>query len=245
MLFSPTAIADTVSAARSVGLPVVAKIPQLERGETTRLLDCGVVAIQLPRTETRQQIETLRDFIKFPPLGTRATAPGLGNSDFRQPANWTMWLREQNAETLLVVHIETKKAYEDAETIIATPGIDMVYLGPGDFSVEMGHPGEPDHPEVRGPMEKILDLCKKYSVPFGTTPFSAKAARRWIAKGARFFEVGDELSLIYEGASKLVQEYQGFQTEYAAHQTKKKPRPARRHSAAPRGESGGGRARGR
>src|SRR5262245_17823612 len=166
MYFDPTAIADTAATARSIGLPVIAKISQLERGETTRLLDCGVVAIQLPRSETREQIETLRNLIKFPPLGTRAVAPGLGNSDFRQPANWAQWLEEQNAETTLVAHIETRKAYRNAEAIIATPGVDMVYVGPGDFSVEMGHPGEPDHPDVRRPMEEILDLCRHYGVPF-------------------------------------------------------------------------------
>jgi 4-hydroxy-2-oxoheptanedioate aldolase len=210
MLFSPPAFADTVVAARGCGLPVIAKVPQLERAETTRLLDCGVVGIQLPRTETREQVETLRGLIKFPPNGTRATAPGLGSSDFRQPASWKRWLKDQDAETLLVVHIETKAGYENAEAIISTPGVDMVYVGPGDFTVEMGHPGEPEHPAVAGPMNEILVLCQKHKVPFGTTPFSSKAAGQWVRKGARFFETKDELALIYEGASRLVNEYQGF-----------------------------------
>jgi 4-hydroxy-2-oxoheptanedioate aldolase len=222
MLFDPSAMADTVAAARSSDLPVISKISQLDRGEITRLLDCGVVGIQLPRTETREQIEALRDFIKFPPLGTRAVAPGLGNSDFRQPVSWPKWLEEQNAETTLVAHIETRKGYQNAEVITATPGVDMVYVGPGDFSVEMGRPGEPDHPDVRGPMEEIIELCKLHGVPFGTTPFSAESARWWVMKGASFFEARDELSLIYDGASQLVREYRKFEREYAALRTREK-----------------------
>jgi 4-hydroxy-2-oxoheptanedioate aldolase len=215
MLFSPPAFADTVTVARSCGLPVIAKIAQLERPETTRLLDCGVVGIQLPRTETREEVETLRGLIKFPPNGTRAIAPGIGNSDFRRPASWKKWMKEQDSETLLVVHIETKLGYENAEAIISTPGVDMVYVGPGDLTVELGHPGEPEHSDVAGPMNEILELCEKYKVPFGTTTFSKKATGQWVRKGARFFETKDELELIYEGASRLVKEYQELIMNYA------------------------------
>ncbi len=114
---------------------------------------------------------------------------------------------DQDAEITLVVHIETRKGYENAEEIVSTPGVDMVYVGPGDFSVEMGHPGKPEHPDVARPMEEILECCKKYDIPFGTTALSIEAARRWIEKGARFFETKDELAFIYEGASRLVREY--------------------------------------
>jgi 4-hydroxy-2-oxoheptanedioate aldolase len=205
--FAPTALADTVQCARDNGLPVIAKTPQLERAEVARLLECGVVGIQLPRTESRAQVETLRSYLKFPPAGSRAVAPGYGNSDYLQPADWKQWMAEQDAETLLVVHIETKLGYDNAAEIIATPGVDMVYVGPGDFSIEMGHPGEYDHPDVLGPMERLLALCVKRGVAFGTTASSVEAAGAWIKKGARFFETVDELTLIHQGAVKLVEEY--------------------------------------
>jgi 2-keto-3-deoxy-L-rhamnonate aldolase RhmA len=205
--FAPTALADTVLCARDNGLPVIAKTPQLERAEVARLLECGVVGIQLPRTESRAQVEMLRGFLKFPPAGSRAVAPGYGNSDYIPLTNWKSWMDEQDAETVLVVHIETRIGYEQAAEIISTPGVDMVYVGPGDFSIEMGHPGAYDHPEVAGPMTQILGLCTQQRVPFGTTAASVAAAGNWVQKGARFFETADELTFIYEGASQLVREY--------------------------------------
>ena len=205
--FSPPALNDTVFVARCLGLPSIAKIGQLERAETARLLDCGIVGIQLPRTETREQVETLRDLIKFPPKGSRAAAPGFGNSDYRAPDDVGRWLRDQDKETLLVVHIETRLGYDNAEAIVSTPGVDMVYVGPGDSTVELGHPGKPDHPAVVAEMEKVLKLCQLHNVPFGTTASGHAGARRWINKGASFFEAVDELALIYAGASSLVQEY--------------------------------------
>jgi 2-dehydro-3-deoxyglucarate aldolase/4-hydroxy-2-oxoheptanedioate aldolase len=210
VFFGPAALADTVLCARDNGLPVIAKTPQLERAETAKLLECGVVGIQLPRTESRAEVETLRDYLKFLPAGSRAVAPGFGNSDYVQPASWKQWMADQDAETVLVVHIETQLGFENAEEIISTPGVDMVYVGPGDFSIAMGRPGEYDHPDVTRPMEQILEICRKHQVPFGTTAPSAEAAGRWIAKGARFFEAVDELMLIFEGASKLVRDYRRF-----------------------------------
>src|SRR5262249_59374765 len=110
-------------------------------------------------------------------------------------------------ETVLVVHIETRTGYEHAAEIISTPGVDMVYVGPGDFSIEMGHPGEYDHPDIVGPMSEILRLCGQHQVAFGTTASGTAAAGTWIKKGARFFETADELSFIWEGASRLVKDY--------------------------------------
>ena len=208
--FDLTALADTVQAARDNGLPVIAKTPQLERAAVAKLLECGVVGLQLPRTESREDIETLRSYLKFPPLGTRAAAPGYGNSDYCKVADHRAWMAAQDEETSLVVHIETRQAYERAEEIVSTPGVDMVYVGPGDFSVEMGQPGQPDHPDVRGPMEEILQLCKKHGIPFGTTASGPEAARRWVEQGALFFEAEDERNLILEGATRLVKAYRAF-----------------------------------
>jgi 4-hydroxy-2-oxoheptanedioate aldolase len=205
--FPPTALADTVLCARDNGLPVIAKTPQLERAEVAKLLECGIVGIQLPRTESRADVETLRSFLKYPPNGTRAIAPGYGSSGYVQPADWTTWMHEQDEETSLVVHIETRRGYEHAEEIISTPGVDMVYVGPGDFSIEMGRPGQYEHPDVAGPMQKILELCKRYHIPFGTTAAGPAAARQWMKQGALFFETADEFTFILEGARRLIGEY--------------------------------------
>jgi len=195
---------------RDNGLPVIAKTPQLERAEVAKLLECGIVGIQLPRSETRAELETLLDYMRFPPDGTRAIAPGYESSRYVQPPDWKNWMAEQDEETTLVVHIETRVGYQNAEEIISTPNVDMVYVRPGDFSIEMGHPGDYEHPNVAGPMEDILAIYQQHGVAFGTTPSSTDAARKWVDRGARFFETIDELTLIVEGDSKLVRDYREF-----------------------------------
>ena len=208
--FGMAEFADTVVAARDNGLPVVAKTPQLERQEVAKLLECGVVGMQLPRTETREEIETLIDYIKLYPKGSRASATGYGSSDYIKPTDRQGWIAGQDAETALVVHIETRTGYANAEEIVSTPGVDMVYCGPGDTSLEFDHPGDWDHPDVLGPMEQVLDLCLRHGVPFGTSVKGHDSAARWIGKGALFFEEASELDLIRRGAEAIVGGYRAI-----------------------------------
>ena len=217
VFFSPTDLTDTLICARDNGLPVISKIPQLERAETAKLLENGAIGIQLPRTESRQELETLLGFLKFPPAGSRAGAPCFANVDYAWPADHKAWLRHADESTVLVAHIETAEGYARAEEIIATPQLDMLYVGPYDFSIAMGHPGDYDHPAVLKPMRRILEICRRSGVPFGTTAAGIDSARYWIKHGAQFFEATDELSLIAAGARELVGQYRKLLPARARH----------------------------
>jgi 2-keto-3-deoxy-L-rhamnonate aldolase RhmA len=122
-------LSDFILAARDNNLPVISKIGELNRGEAARLLETGAVGVQLPRTESREQLEELIDYMKFPPVGTRANAPCYGNVDYVFPDNDAKWLRQADASVAVVAHIETQKGYENIDEIVSTPIVDMVYLG--------------------------------------------------------------------------------------------------------------------
>ena len=213
LFFDFESLYDTVLAARAYGLPPIAKTPQLERGEVAKLLDSGVVGIQLPRTESKEQIEELISYMKFPPNGTRAAAGNLGNTDYKPVDDWKQWIVDQDQETTVIVHIETKLGYKNAEEIISTPEVDMVYVGPGDFSIEMGQPFNWAHPDVTTPMKEILDICNKYDVAFGTTPANFAIAEELVNKGMRFVEDGGELGFITKGSQEKVKAYRDMLAE--------------------------------
>ena len=198
---------DFVQCARDNGLPVISKVGQVDRAEVTRVLDSGVAAIQLPRTESRPQLEALLDLMKFSPQGSRAGAPMLGNVDYVPPEDDSDWLKKANQSTSLVAHIESVAGFENAEEIVSTPNLDAVYVGPYDSSIAMGVPGHYDHPRLKKAMHHVLTCCLEHKVAFGTTTSGPRSAGQWIKSGCRFFEVGDELSLINQGASRVVDQY--------------------------------------
>ena len=122
-------------------------------------------------------------------------------------------LRSEEGRIEVRMHIETRKGFENAEEIISTPGLDIIYVGPLDFSISMGQPGDYDHPDVRGSMEKILDLCKKYDVMFGTTASGPDGGQQWVSQGARFFEVIDDLGMLYRGSEEAVRPYRSLKLD--------------------------------
>ena len=206
-LFDGPELTDFVLAARDNRLPAISKLGELNRAETGRLLEAGVTGIQLPRTESREQLAALIDYVKFPPLGTRAGAPGYGNTDYALPDDHAAWLRKANQSTVVVAHIETARGLENVEEIAATPHLDVIYVGPYDFAIEMGHPGDYDHPDVVAGMERVLQVCLSRGIAFGTTASSPEAGRRWIEKGCRYFEMETEIELIGHGAAQAVAAY--------------------------------------
>ena len=205
-------LSDFVQCARDNGIPAISKIAENNRPEVTRVLDAGVVGIQLPRTESSDDLMELIDYIKYPPLGSRAAAPSYGNVDYVPPIDASAWLAGANEASVVVAHIETRRGYENAEQIVTTSHLDMVYVGPYDFSIAMGHPGEYDNPHVARPMEEILELCKTHNVPFGTSTSTPRVATQWIAKGCRFFEIPDERDLILSAAVGIAADYRHKRT---------------------------------
>lgn len=206
-MFLTPQFSDFVQSARDNGMPVISKAGKLDHCEIARIMDSGVVGLQLPATESREQVEQLIRYVKYLPQGTRAGAPCFGNVDYDWPDNHRAWLRKANAASAIVLHIETALGYENAEEIVSTPGVDMLYVGPYDFSIAMGQPGDYDHPDVKQPMREILRLCQKYKVPFGTTASNPKSGAQWIKEGCQFFELDDEISLIASGARRMIETY--------------------------------------
>jgi len=207
VLFNGPSLADFIQSARDNQLPVIAKVGQLERAEIARLLDHGVVGIQLPNTESREQLRELYDLAKYRPLGTRAVAPCYGNVDYVRPTDGPTWIKNANKASILVAHIETEGGYANVDEIASTPGIDMLYVGLADFSVAMGHPEQPNHPEVKKAVLKIHAACMKHNMPFGITPSDARRAAYWARRGARFFEMVDELVWIDTALSAAISDW--------------------------------------
>jgi 2-keto-3-deoxy-L-rhamnonate aldolase RhmA len=200
-------LAHFVFTCRSLGLPVVAKIPECSRTHVVKLLDAGVVGIQLPWTETRDQVDRLVGFVKFPPLGIRAASPGMGNCDYNLLTSGRDLVERGNRETVVLAHVETRKGIENLDAILDNPHVDVMFLGMFDLSVSYGRPGDFQHPDVAAAVEIALAAAKKHGKTAGMYVPDAKTATPWIGKGMTFFETACEVDLIDAGARRIVNQF--------------------------------------
>src|SRR3989442_13137753 len=155
-------LAGYVLCCRAEGLPVVAKVPDCSRTHVAKLLECGVTGIQLPWTESREQIDRLVSYVKFPPIGIRAAAPGMGNCDYNLATKGTDLIETGNRETVVLAHVETRTGIANLDSILGNPHVDVLFLGMYDLSVSYGHPGEFAHPDVAAAVEKAIAAAKKH-----------------------------------------------------------------------------------
>ncbi len=208
--FDEAQLADFVLACRSDGIPVVAKVPECSRTFVGKLLDSGVVGIQLPWTETKEQIDRLVSLVKFPPIGIRAAAPGCGNSDFDLAVEGAQFVEDANRETVVLAHIETRRGVENADAILSNPHVDIAFVGMYDLSLSYGQPGNFQNPELAKGVEHVIACARKHNKVVGMYVPDAAAAQRWYSKGVTFFETASEIDLINQGAQKTVREFRAI-----------------------------------
>ncbi len=200
-------LANFVLACRMNGLPVVAKVPECSRTHVAKLLECGVIGIQLPWTESREQIDRLVSYVKFPPLGIRAAAPGMGNCDYNLQTTGRDLIETGNRETVVLAHVETRHGIQGLDAILSNPHVDVLFLGMYDLSVSYGQPGDFRHADVAAAVETAVAAAKRHGKTAGMYVPDAKTAEPWVTKGMRFFETASEVDLIDSGARHLIRQF--------------------------------------
>lgn len=191
-----------VQAARHEQMPIIVKVSELERPPIQKVLDAGATGIQLARVEAAEQVRRLADYALYPPRGTRAYADGVGHTGFL-PANAPEVLARP--APLVWPMIETAAGLEHLDEIVAAPGLDAIYVGTYDLSVDLGVPGEFEHPTQLAALDRILAACAGAGVPVVLPSSGPQASAHLAARGARGFIICADLSLIRSGAMAAVE----------------------------------------
>ena len=88
------------------------------------------------------------------------------------------------ADTVLAFMIEKKGALDNLEEILQEPGVEMVQWGGADFSMNVGHPGEADHPEVAAARKRTFTTAISMGVPPRAEIGSADQAREYLDRAS-------------------------------------------------------------
>lgn len=149
--FTPQSVEQICRLANSYGMSVTARVPDISSSTINLWLDRGVQGVTGPHVETGEEAQALADACLFPPDGKRSF--GGGRMLLNQTSDWASWggkaeyYRQWNANIIVVAQIESKKAWDNLDDILAVRGLTGVTGGPNDFAASLGHPAQPDHPE--------------------------------------------------------------------------------------------------
>src|SRR5258708_3018928 len=154
-VLEPRDCENMVRAAELRGVTPIVRVPTNLPPQILRLMDTGAQGLHVPWVNSPEEAEAAVRSVKYYPRGQRGLA-GVPAPDSGQGGSLADYTRQANAETLVVVHIETAEAVACAAEIAAVDGIDVVFIGPTDLSQSLGVPGQPQHPQVLAAIDQII-----------------------------------------------------------------------------------------
>ena len=170
-------VAAAITAAGSV--PLVRTRSALF-ADVGRPLDIGACGVIVPSVRDAEHAREVVAATRYAPAGGRSIGRLSGGVD--QP--------------LVVVMVETATALQDLDAILGVPGLDGVYVGPGDLSLSLNLAGADRRTELRGVLSSIIARAGAAGVPVGVHAYNGEDAAGYAAEGATIVTVAvDAVSL--------------------------------------------------
>lgn len=181
---------------------VVARPAKGEFMRMARLLEAGARGIMYPRCDNAKEAAEVVRWSKFAPLGER----GFDGANPDQPycsMSMTDYISAANRETLIVVQIEQESSLDQVEEIARVPGVDVLMLGPADFTVLSGIPGQFDGEKVRNAKLRIAAAARAAGIHWGTTNATPRHIEESLAMGARFICHNADILMVKRGLEEV------------------------------------------
>lgn len=201
-------------AMRSGKATPMARVLHNDFGLIGRLLDEGMMGIIVPMVNTPDDAKRVADACRFPPIGQRSWGWGRART---YGSDYSDWIDDQ---IFVAVQIETAQAVENAEAIMATPGVDGCWLGPSDLSLSLGfHPSKMDEREEHArALEKVLQACANTGKIPGIAGRSVADGVKRAEMGFQFITAGSDLGFIVSGANEALKTLRAANFKSAAKQ---------------------------
>jgi 4-hydroxy-2-oxoheptanedioate aldolase len=166
------------------GITAIARVPDPSSATICRFMDRGVHGIVVPHVESVGDAKNVVDAAYFGPIGNRSfggNRPKFTAGIADMPAH----MAQSNEDMCVSIMIETIGALEAAGEIAALPGIDYMSFGMMDLAQSLGHPGNPNHPEVVAAVEAASRRIRAAGKPVREDFIRVGWINDIIARGAR------------------------------------------------------------
>jgi 4-hydroxy-2-oxoheptanedioate aldolase len=209
-LWDTAATVTGIAAIRTGGAAPIVRVPLGAFDVASRALDFGAEGIIAPMINNAADARAFVSATKYPPLGERSWGP-MRAMTLAGIADPKLYLREANAATVTLAMIETREAMANLDAIAATPGIDVLFVGPSDLSIGLtdGAELEPHSKTVETALDTIVAACRKAGKVAGLYCANAERAVACAKRGIRFMAVGSDLGFLRAGTAAQIKTLKG------------------------------------
>jgi 4-hydroxy-2-oxoheptanedioate aldolase len=169
-----------------------------------RFLDVGAQSLLLPYVQNADEARRAVAATRYPPVGQRGVTRVSRATRFGRVPDWAQRAED---ELCVLVQVESRQALGNIEAIAAVPGIDGIFIGPADLAADLGHNGNPGHPEVKAAIENAIGRIRKAGKPAGILVLDEPTAHRCLELGASFVAVGLDIDILVRETQALARRF--------------------------------------
>ncbi|MFT4037482.1 MAG: aldolase/citrate lyase family protein [Thermomicrobiales bacterium] len=179
---SPDDIYPMILAAEARGIPAMVRVGENDRQVILKYLDLGVSGMMIPQTSTPELVREAIDAMRYAPAGLRGLAGGR-TFDYGVGKPMPELINTLNERVLSIAQFEHIDALKHLDAILATPGLDVLFVGPSDLGQSMGYGGQYGVAEVEAVIQQVLDAAKGTNVALAIVAPDIATVNKRIAQG--------------------------------------------------------------
>jgi 4-hydroxy-2-oxoheptanedioate aldolase len=204
----PSAMRAMLCAARAGNIDTVVRTGPHSEDDYIRYLEMGATGLMIPHVQTADEARAIVSAIKFQPVGRRGFDGVSADAAFGATPMMD-YMRAANEQTFVVVQIEDVAAIYQIEEIARVEGVDVVFVGPADLSIDMGIPGQIRDPRILEVIQRVARACEGSGAVCGTWGGEPQYAKMLLDLGVRYITGLSDNGLLRKG-------FQSWQKDFEA-----------------------------
>ena len=189
---------DILRAIAGTSASAVTRLPWNDTVMVKRALDAGAQSLMFPFVQDEHEAARAVASTRYPPAGIRGAAGTHRGSRYGTVPGY---FKVAASEICVTVQIETLQALERLPMIAAVPGVDGIFVGPGDLSVSIDAIGAKGADKLNAAIGTIIRATIAHNKAAGIFCASPQSISRWAAAGASFFMLASDTMFLGAGAA--------------------------------------------
>ncbi len=193
--YSPDTLSAIITGFRGCAARPFVRIAETRREYVLTALELGAAGVLVPHVESGAEAAEIVRYGRYAPEGDRGLSLCRAHTDFRR-VDKRAYLPKANAEVLLMAQVENRAAIENLDDILATPGLDLAFIGPSDLSASLDIDGSLRAPEMRQVIDTVIAAARRHGVAVGIQTYDLEVAAQLIAQGVGLVSINTDANAL-------------------------------------------------
>jgi 2-keto-3-deoxy-L-rhamnonate aldolase RhmA len=176
--------------------PVV-RVAANETARFKRVLDLGAGGVMVPHVNTAAEAAAAVAASRYPPRGVRGVAKLNRSAAFG--ADFADVFAHAHERLVLMPQIEAPEALAEIDAIAGVDGVDVLFVGPLDFTAHLGVPGAFDDPRFSAARREVVAAARRAGKAAGILLFTAAQIPIARAEGFTVVTLGSDGGSVESG----------------------------------------------